>query len=161
MGVRHRKPVRVWKVIATDVVNEVRKLCFESFQLFALFFYKGALIKQNVWRTVVFCSYELPTRRVGRSVTRLTVYWAFLCSVAWPASSLRAFWWQLRKVVLWEQFLWCSYMKVIWADWRLYYNNEILLSMTSRWSWNESLHKPPVEEFLSCVFLNFRKIEKI
>ena len=62
------------KVIAINVINEVRRLCVEDALLFALFLRK--VKKKEFCEKVSFSSDELRTLRVGRSVTRLTVYWA-------------------------------------------------------------------------------------
>ena len=64
------------KVIHVNAINEVRRLCFGGALLPALFFEKIILLKnkkigkQFSWESV------LPTLRVGRPVTRLTVHWA-------------------------------------------------------------------------------------
>ena len=66
------------KVIIIDVTNEVRKLCFGGALLRAVFLEKVMFLKKYLLcEKVDFCSCELPTLRVGRPVTRLTVHWAF------------------------------------------------------------------------------------
>ena len=66
-------------MIAIEGTNDVRRLYFGDALLPALFvtslfFLENlcCLNNNNIW------GYELPTLRVGRSVTRLAVYWAFL-----------------------------------------------------------------------------------
>ena len=63
------------KDIAIYVINEVRRLCFGGALLPALFLEKEIFFGKIMifLEKVDFCSYELPTLRVGRSVTRLTV----------------------------------------------------------------------------------------
>ena len=68
---------RVSKVIHIDVINEVRRLCFGSALLRALFFEKVKFSKNDkIWKNMFLYEYCLPTLRVGRQVTRLTVHWA-------------------------------------------------------------------------------------
>ena len=55
-------------------MNEVRRLCFGGALLSALK-KKVSFSEKNEKNDL--CSDALPTLRVGRSVTRLTVYWAF------------------------------------------------------------------------------------
>ena len=47
MSVRNGNAVRVWKVIAIYVINEVRSLCFGDALLFALFFKKGVIFQEK------------------------------------------------------------------------------------------------------------------
>ena len=75
--VSFRNAITVSKVIAMDVVNEVRRLCFGGALLRALFFFKLKILK-NCQNFKKYISYEcrLPTLRVGLSVTRLKIHWA-------------------------------------------------------------------------------------
>ena len=56
-------------------INEVERLVLELLNC-PHWFLKGVIILEKIHFS--FCSCALPTLRVGRSATRLTVYWAFL-----------------------------------------------------------------------------------
>ena len=67
---------RVSKVIHIDVINEIRRLCFGSAPLPALFFEKVIFLENDKFLKNIYFFYEyfLPALRVGRPVTRLTVH---------------------------------------------------------------------------------------
>ena len=79
------------KVIAADRINKARRLCLGGVLLWVLFSKKV----QFYWKMkflesfLDFYSYELPTLRVGRSVFRLKVYWAFVLSTGKESSDFR------------------------------------------------------------------------
>ena len=79
MPVNFRNAVRVSRIIAIDVINDVGRLCFGGALLGALFKKKKNDIPQKnnkKWKTYFLHRHGLSTLRVGRSVTRLTVHLA-------------------------------------------------------------------------------------
>ena len=58
-------------------MNDVRRLHFGDALLPALFFVVKVIFLVFCLEKVYCHSYEIPTPRVGRPVTRLTVNWAF------------------------------------------------------------------------------------
>ena len=65
------------KVIPINVINDVKTLYFGGALLSALFLKDVISYKKIFQKNVILCSCALSTIRVGRSVTRLTVHWAF------------------------------------------------------------------------------------
>ena len=67
----------VQQIIAIDVMNDVRRLYSGGALSSALFLKKVTFLGLLLLKILVVFSYELPTLRFGRPVTRLTVHWAF------------------------------------------------------------------------------------
>ena len=85
--------IGVSKVIYIGYINEVIRLCFGGALLFALFSKRVSFFeKSEKFKKVSFPNDALPTLKVGRSVTRLTVYWAL---PFWRSSIVRT---DFRKV---------------------------------------------------------------
>ena len=66
------------RYIAIDVINDVRRLCTGDAPSPALFFFKVRFFENdnNFEKGQFVHEIELPTLRVWRPVTRLTVHWA-------------------------------------------------------------------------------------
>ena len=79
MGVGFGNLIEVPRFIDIDVINETRRPYLGGALLPALFFKRSHFFGKNSFLRKIqnFKSYALSTLRVGRSVTRLTVYWAF------------------------------------------------------------------------------------
>ena len=71
MHQRLRNTDRVQKNTATEIMNEARSLCFGGALLFAQFLKSCFHLKKYLFEKVSFVGYQLPTLRVGRSVTRM------------------------------------------------------------------------------------------
>ena len=63
------------KFVHINIINEVKRPCFEGALLFALFFLNIAFEKsEDLEKSLFSVSCALPTLRVGRSATSLTVH---------------------------------------------------------------------------------------